>query len=92
MALDKSDIVQTAVEVPAIDAAEITPADAELARVTRAIYVGTAGDLAVVMAGLGIGATTAITFKNVPAGSILPIRCTRINTTNTTAADIVALY
>lgn len=55
--------------------------------VSRGIYVGGAGDVAAVMVG---GAT--LTFKAVSAGTLLPIRCTRINSTNTTATDMLALY
>ena len=32
------------------------------------------------------------TFKNVASGTILPVRCRRVNATDTTATDIKALY
>lgn len=48
------------------------------------LYIGTGGDVAV----KGIGGT-AVTFKNVPAGTILPIVVNRVMSTNTTATDIV---
>ena len=56
------------------------------------LYVGTAGDLNVIIAGtLGGGQTfSPVTFKNVPAGSILPVIVDYV-TTGTTAADLVAL-
>lgn len=53
----------------------------------RALYVGTGGDVAVVTPD---GAVS--TFKNVASGSVLPVQTRRVNSTNTTAADIVALY
>jgi hypothetical protein len=33
-----------------------------------------------------------VTFVGVAAGSVLPIRVARVNSTNTTATNIVALY
>lgn len=68
------------------DAVAITPHDTtDIAVQPDAIYVGVGGDVVAIMDG------SAITFKAVPVG-ILPIRPTRINTTNTTATDMVALY
>lgn len=70
----------------------------------RGIYVGTGGDLTVVMAGgrfetsqAGFGPTDAqvndtTTFKNVVAGTILPIVVSMIKQTGTTATDLVLLY
>lgn len=52
-----------------------------------AIYVGGAGDVAVVFPG-----GTAVTFVGVPAGTVLPVRAVRVNSTNTTATSMVALY
>lgn len=51
-----------------------------------ALYVGTTGNVAAVTIG---GA--AVTFVGVPAGAILPIQAIRVNSTNTTASNIVAL-
>ncbi len=57
------------------------------------LYVGTAGDLQVIIAGtLGGGQTYApVLFKNVPAGSILPVIVDYIISSKTTATDFVAL-
>ena len=52
----------------------------------RALYVGGAGNVSVVTAG---GQT--VTFSGVAAGSILPVRVTRVRATNTTATLILAL-
>lgn len=52
----------------------------------RALYVGGAGDVAVVLK-----SGTAVTFVGVPAGTILPVECKRVNSTSTTATSIVAL-
>lgn len=74
---------------PAWTAVAVTPADSDLATMpTRGLYVGAAGNVAVVMAGGG----SAVTFVGVPAGTFLPLRVDRVNSTNTTATSIVALY
>ena len=73
---------------PANSAIEITPDDSnDLAIVSGSIYVGLTGDLAVVMEK---GQT--VTFNNVAAGSILPIRVTRVLQTGTTASNIVPMW
>lgn len=67
--------------------AAVTPhASTELPYVSRALYVGTAGNLVAVRAD-----GTEVTFANVPAGMFLPIRAIRVDDTST-ASDIVALW
>lgn len=73
--------------VAAYDAVAVTPADGTTIPVTRALYIGTSGNLAVIMA----EGTAAVTFTNVPAG-IFPIQVQKVMSTNTTASNIVALY
>jgi len=82
-----SDFAETATDVPAAFAAAITPADTDLANVTRQIYVGGVGDLAVTMKGGGI-----VIFQAVPVGTILRIRASQIRSTDTTASLIVAMW
>lgn len=73
---------------PARSATAITPSDsAQLARLSRAILVGGAGDLAVLFA----DDTTPVTLKGLVAGSILPLRVQKVLSTGTTATNIVAL-
>lgn len=73
---------------PAHNGAEITPSDSEdLSYTTRAIYVGTIGDLSVVMAG---GQT--VTLANVLGGTILPIAVTKVLNSGTDATDLVAFW
>lgn len=73
---------------PAREAVAVTPHDTtELTNVCRALYVGGSGNIVLTTAESG----TAITFTNVPVG-ILPVGCRRVNSTNTTATNIVALY
>jgi hypothetical protein len=53
-----------------------------------AIFVGTGGNIACRVE----GDVTDRLFKNVPNGGILYVRVTHVRTTNTTAADMVALF
>ncbi len=72
---------------PAGDGFAVVPDNSsDLAKATRAIYVGATGDIKADLVG---GAT--LTFTSVPQGSILPIRARRIYTTGTTASALVGL-
>ncbi len=74
--------------LPADNGEAITPSDTvDLAKVSRGIYVGVAGNVTVIMKG---GAT--LTFTGVQAGSLIPIRVTRVKATLTTATNMVAIY
>ena len=53
----------------------------------RGIYVGGTGNVVVVNAD-----DTTVTFSSVPAGAILPVQARRVNSTNTTATNMVGLY
>ncbi|MBP1851261.1 spike base protein, RCAP_Rcc01079 family [Rhizobium halophytocola] len=65
----------------------IVPQDDDtLSEATRGLYVGQGGDLAVTTI-----AGADITFKAVPAGSILPVRVQKVFSTGTTAGDILGL-
>jgi hypothetical protein len=67
----------------------VTPSDTiDLAQPARAFFVGTGGNIAVVP----LDGTAAVTFANVGDGQFLPIQAKRVNSTNTTATNIVALY
>jgi hypothetical protein len=67
--------------------AAITPSDSVDVR-CAAVYVGGAGNLAVI----GYDDTAAVTLSAIPAGTFLPIACSKIMSTNTTATLIVAIY
>lgn len=88
-AIDKTNFSESGAITPAGSAIEVTPADADISSTsfTRAIYVGTTGTVIVTMA----ADDAVITFANVQAGSVLPIRVSQVNL-GTTASDIVALY
>lgn len=90
MAQSNFENLKSDLTAPIRTAVEITPSDsADLATTpTRAIFVGVGGDVTVDMATTG----TAVTFKNVPSGTLLPIQVNRIDATGTDATDIVALY
>ena len=68
-------------------AATVTKSDSTVVD-CRGIYVGGTGDVAVVCR----SGDTAVVFKAVPVGTILPIRAYNIMSTNTTATLMLALY
>jgi hypothetical protein len=73
---------------PARGGEEVTPADgSDLTYVSRALYVGAAGDVTAVMRD-----GQELTFEAVPGGTLLPIAVTRVKATGTTATGIVAIY
>jgi len=59
-----------------------------LTDIPKALYVGTAGHVII----RAVDDTTDQTWKNVPAGAVLPVRAQYVRATGTTAADILALY
>ena len=73
---------------PATFAVAVTKSDTTsfLQGQCRSLYIGGAGDVSAVVGG------ATVVFKAAPAGSVLPVECTRVNATATTATDIVALY
>lgn len=75
----------------AVSGFSITPNnDVALIQTTRAIYIGTSGNVNVEMIGFE-DANVDILFENVPVG-ILPIRVSRIYSSNTTATGLIGLY
>lgn len=77
------------ITAPATRAVPVTPDDAvPLPDIPKALFVGTGGTL--VLRGAAGGADAA--WRNVPSGSIVPLRARFVRATGTTAADILALY
>lgn len=72
--------------VSAHDARTVTTSDSTVIPVTRALYVGTTGNINVRMAD-----GTTVLFSNVAVG-IFPIQVDQVLSTSTTASNIVALY
>lgn len=73
---------------PATAAIAVTPSDTvNLGHVSRALWVGSTGDVTVIMADGG----AAVTFSAVPVGW-MPLRVSRVNATSTTASSIVAVW
>ena len=73
---------------PLTNAASVTPHNTnELSFVTRALYVGATGDVAVTMQDGG-----DVIFVDVPAGTVLPIRVKVVKSTGTDATSIIALW
>jgi hypothetical protein len=71
---------------PARYGAAVTPSNSvNLAAPTRSLYVGTTGNISVEML------NGTVVFNTVAVG-ILPVQCTRVNATGTTASNIVALW
>jgi hypothetical protein len=87
MATDVSNRSNNVVD-PASNAVAVTPSDGtDLTYTSRALFVGGAGNVAVIMAG---GQT--VTFTGVTAGALLPIRVSRVLSTGTTATTITAVW
>jgi hypothetical protein len=60
---------------------------AALAFATKAIFVGTGGDVTL----RTVRGSEDVTFRNVPDGAVIDVRVIAVRATGTTAADIVAL-
>ena len=72
---------------PAMDGFAVTPSNATNFNAwARGLYIGGAGNVVLVTPG-----GTQLTFVGLVAGQILPVACGRVNSTNTTATNIVAL-
>lgn len=84
---DRFESLSPSVSGPAVSGFAVAPSDAaDLQETTRALYIGSGGDLAVFML-MG----EALLLRGVPQGVLLPLRVTRVLQTGTTATDIVGL-
>lgn len=78
----------SALSEPASNFVAVTPSDSvDFTFASRGLWVGTGGNVAVV----GLNGQV-VTFTAVPSGTMLPVRAKRVNSTNTTASNIVSLY
>lgn len=75
---------------PAVKAVAVTPAnDTTLTNgPCRALFIGVGGDVNVILD----NDTAAVVFKNCYSGQVLPIAVASVQSTSTTATNIVALY
>lgn len=88
MPQDKFQNSSDSLTAPAQVCFEIVPSDTlDVAQVTKAIYVGEAGDVTL----RSVDGPDDVTFLNVPSGAILDVRVKAIRSTGTTAASIVGL-
>lgn len=84
---DRFDTFSGGLTAPASHGFAVTPHDAnELAEVTRALYVGGAGAVAVVLA-----SGASLTLSGIAGGTILPLRLRQVRATGTTATNLVGL-
>ncbi len=74
-------VYENAVVVSKSDSADVTGSP------YSALYVGVGGDVALDLHGSG----EAIVFKNLASGQLLPVKFDRVDSTNTTATNMVAL-
>ena len=73
---------------PILDRLEITPDDGvELPQLTRALYVGTPGDVTVRLASGAV-----ISLGGVQGGVVYPLRVDKVLASGTTAAGLVGLW
>lgn len=73
---------------PALSCFAINPNDtADLPKITKAIYIGVAGDVVLRSA----NGTEDVVFRNLPAGFTLDVRVRAVRATGTTATAIVGL-
>ncbi len=78
---------QSSLSSPASSGFAVTPSDsAGFSETSRAIYVGSGGNLSVRML-----SGEVLTLANVPTGLLLPLRATAVLATGTTASAITAL-
>ena len=73
------------------EAVDISGSDHTCGEHTRALWVGGAGNVEVDLVDEAGNANT-VTFTGVAAGTLLPIRISRVDQGNTTATDMLALW
>lgn len=72
---------------PARSAAAIVKSDSTVLGDNRGVWIGTGGDVALIL----IDDSIALTYKNVPSGTLLPMSVKKVMSTNTTASDMILL-
>ena len=86
-ATDNQSTLFKGLDSPATSGEAVTPSDStDLTTVSRALWVGGAGNINVIMSD-----GTTLLFSGVAAGTLLPLRVSRVKSTSTTATLIVAI-
>lgn len=81
---DEFETHSTGLQGPASNAATVTPGASAMANTCRALYVSAAGDATVTLKG-----GQSVTFSNLSAGVIYPLRCTHVTAAT---ATLIALW
>ena len=84
--MDRFDSYSDSLVSPATNGAAVVPGT-DLPQVSRALWVGGAGALNLVLAEGG-----QVTLQGVPSGTLLPLRVRAVRTADTSATGIVALW
>lgn len=88
MAYDAFKQLSVSSMTPAENCFSVTPDDnQELPYLTKAIYIGSGGDLVLLVG----NSETPVTFRNTVPGSVLDVRVRAVMSTGTTAGDLVGL-
>lgn len=83
---------QPVTALPGNNAAAVTPSDTAQFP-SSMIYVGVSGNVAVMPADQeGRTSPTAVTFVGMSAGDTVPVLCSRVMSTNTTATNLVRIF
>lgn len=85
--IDEYESYQPGLTGPVISGENIVPSNGtDLPYATRGIYVGTGGDMSVILVG-----GDQVVLRNLQAGVIYPLRAKRVRNSGTTASDLVGL-
>lgn len=78
--------------IAARHAEAVAPSDtSDLPHVASSLYIGAAGDVALILAN-DLNDNKSVTFKAVPAGTVLNVQARRVMNTGASATEIVAMW
>lgn len=87
--MDRFENFGDSVSDPARQAAPIIPSDEQpLERIPKALFIGTGGDIRLRCT----DDDAPVLFRNIPSGSILPVRAAQVLANGTNATDLVGLF
>jgi len=76
-----------ATDCASVDGGGSVGSDQTFTELNTLLFIGVGGNVKVDCSGSG----TAIVFKNIPSGSVLPVKVSKIYSSGTTATDVVAI-